>query len=467
MVGFILSQKIGNMLEEFCRYEAIWLLINHNDKEYMVNFYAPVNEYGKNIKWFFAYNQTEDDYEINRIREDEISENLRDRFIDVWEIRRNEKEQLIAERQKKAEKLESLDMFFDTTYSMHELINQCESYRIKDMVKQLLNTNIEKPKSKPRSIKRAIERAKDEKRIMTEKVKGPVETFNKQYKNMFKIEYRWDDKLAQPFHFKAALPVKSDYYIAGGKKYNIKNQAVKQFLDDYISEKNFVIFAEQLENGKLKIELMKRKMLDYAEPFSKRHIDKGILELTTDNVRFVINDLVNRIKAEEKKTITNYLADYYDSIEKVELYFNVNNKEDTEKHKAALFKDVAKLSLGQKVVAMLSFILAYSDYSGDYRPLILDQPEDSLDNRYIYKTLVYTLRRVKKKRQVIIATHNATIVTNAKAEQVIVLDSDGKHGHIKCMGYPNEDRIKKNIINNLEGGSESFKHKMFIYNPVL
>lgn len=63
---------------------------------------------------------------------------------------------------------------------------------------------------------------------------------------------------------------------------------------------------------------------------------------------------------------------------------------------------------------MLSFVIAYSDYSNDYRPLILDQPEDSLDNRYIYKTLVYTLRKTKQKRQVIIATHNATIVTNAK-----------------------------------------------------
>lgn len=46
--------------------------------------------------------------------------------------------------------------------------------------------------------------------------------------------------------------------------------------------------------------------------------------------------------------------------------------------------DIKQLSLGQKVVAMLSFILGYSKYAGDYRPLILDQPEDDLDSQYIH-----------------------------------------------------------------------------------
>ena len=54
---------------------------------------------------------------------------------------------------------------------------------------------------------------------------------------------------------------------------------------------------------------------------------------------------------------------------------------------------ITPLSLGQKVVAMMTFILGYSDYSGDYRPLIIDQPEDNLDNQYIYKNLVAQLRQ--------------------------------------------------------------------------
>ena len=104
--------------------------------------------------------------------------------------------------------------------------------------------------------------------------------------------------------------------------------------------------------------------------------------------------------------------------------------------------------LGQKVVAMLSFVLAYSDYSEDYRPLIIDQPEDNLDNQYIYKNLVNQLRQIKKKRQVIIATHNATIVTNAKADLVCVMESDNTHGWVETSGYPSDIKIKKKILLN-------------------
>ena len=84
-----------------------------------------------------------------------------------------------------------------------------------------------------------------------------------------------------------------------------------------------------------------------------------------------------------------------------------------------------------------------------------------------YKNLVVDLRKVKSKRQVIIATHNATIVTNAKADQVVVLGSDGDSGFIVAKGFPNEKRIKEHIVNYLEGGIDFFRHKAFIYEEIL
>lgn len=116
---------------------------------------------------------------------------------------------------------------------------------------------------------------------------------------------------------------------------------------------------------------------------------------------------------------------------------------------------------------MLDFILGYGEFIHDYRPLILDQPEDNLDSRYIYKNLVKQIRQTKDKRQIIMATHNATIVTNAMADQVCVMESDGNHGWVTASGYPSERKIKKHIINHLQGGIESFKHKQHIYDDVL
>ncbi|HHQ3835245.1 TPA: Spaf_1101 family AAA-like ATPase, partial [Streptococcus pneumoniae] len=143
------------------------------------------------------------------------------------------------------------------------------------------------------------------------------------------------------------------------------------------------------------------------------------------------------------------------------LEFNINSKESSQQLDI-LYKEVGVLSLGQKVVAMLDFLLAYSDYSKDFRPLIIDQPEDNLDNRYIYRHLVQQFRDVKAQRQIILATHNATIVTNSMTDQVVIMESDGVNGWIESQGYVSEKYIKNHIINQLEGGKDSFKHKMSI-----
>lgn len=148
------------------------------------------------------------------------------------------------------------------------------------------------------------------------------------------------------------------------------------------------------------------------------------------------------------------------------LEFNINSKESSQQLDI-LYKEVGVLSLGQKVVAMLDFLLAYSDYSKDFRPLIIDQPEDNLDNRYIYRHLVQQFRDVKAQRQIILATHNATIVTNSMTDQVVIMESDGVNEWIESQGYVSEKYIKNHIINQLEGGKDSFKHKMSIYETAL
>lgn len=148
------------------------------------------------------------------------------------------------------------------------------------------------------------------------------------------------------------------------------------------------------------------------------------------------------------------------------LEFNINSKESSQQLDI-LYKEVGVLSLGQKVVAMLDFLLAYSDYSKEFRPLIIDQPEDNLDNRYIYRHLVQQFRDVKAQRQIILATHNTTIVTNSMTDQVVIMESDGVNGWIESQGYVSEKYIKNHIINQLEGGKDSFKHKMSIYETAL
>ena len=171
------------------------------------------------------------------------------------------------------------------------------------------------------------------------------------------------------------------------------------------------------------------------------------------------------MKSDTIESIIQYLKIIVGQIEEFRLLFNINSS--TTSNKGEDYRNIRNLSLGQKVVAKLDFILGYGTYIGDKRPLIIDQPEDNLDNQYIYHNLVKQLRKVKQERQVIIATHNATIVTNAMTDQVCVMNSDGKHGWVERTGYPSEEKIKRDIVNYLEGGVESFKHKSKIYRAVL
>lgn len=208
-------------------------------------------------------------------------------------------------------------------------------------------------------------------------------------------------------------------------------------------------------------------VMNYTEIQTFRMVETETVILSEENVEIFFKKVENVIFSKDNISIlSKALKNYVASCERYNLMFNVNHKENAGNDRV-LFKSISRLSMGQKVVAMLSFVLSYSDFSQDYRPLIIDQPEDNLDNQYIYKNLVKQLREIKSKRQIIIATHNATIVTNAKAEQVVVMESDNEHGWIKTMGYPNDKRIITQIVNNLEGGKDSFQHKCFIYADVI
>jgi energy-coupling factor transporter ATP-binding protein EcfA2 len=114
------------------------------------------------------------------------------------------------------------------------------------------------------------------------------------------------------------------------------------------------------------------------------------------------------------------------------------------------FKDASDLSRGQKCTALLPILLARRD-----SPLIIDQPEDNLDNHFIFETVVNAVQRLKSRRQMIFITHNANIPVLAEAELVLVMNSDGRVGFVEKSGTV--DDCREQIIDLLEGGREAFE----------
>ncbi len=118
------------------------------------------------------------------------------------------------------------------------------------------------------------------------------------------------------------------------------------------------------------------------------------------------------------------------------------------------YNPISDGSPGQKTATLLAFFLSYDD-----SPLILDQPEDDLDNRLIYDLIVEQLRRIKPNRQVIVVTHNANIVVNGDAELVVALDAKQGQTEQSVADCLQVEKVRKTICDIMEGGEIAFKQR--------
>ena len=124
--------------------------------------------------------------------------------------------------------------------------------------------------------------------------------------------------------------------------------------------------------------------------------------------------------------------------------------------------DIRNLSPGTRGIVLVLLYLALDD--ADDRPLIIDQPEENLDPKSIYDELVPLFQAAKRERQVIMVTHNANLVVNTDADQIIIADA----GPQPVAGLPpityrsgglDEASIRKIVCDTLEGGELAFRDR--------
>ena len=124
--------------------------------------------------------------------------------------------------------------------------------------------------------------------------------------------------------------------------------------------------------------------------------------------------------------------------------------------------ELEKLSPGTRGIVLVLLYLALDD--GDDRPLIIDQPEENLDPKSIYDELVPLFEDAKKKRQVIMVTHNANLVVNTDADQIVVAHAgpqpaEGLPAFTYRSGGLDEADIRKVVCDILEGGERAFRDR--------
>ena len=135
------------------------------------------------------------------------------------------------------------------------------------------------------------------------------------------------------------------------------------------------------------------------------------------------------------------------------------------------------MSQGKQAFVILKLLL---EFSKKECPILIDQPEDSLDNRAIYNELVKYLIDKKKERQILLVTHNANVFVSADAEQIIVANQQGGKspnvdeykfqyvsGGLEFTKYKDDNidstllsqGVREHVCEILEGGNEAFKKR--------
>jgi predicted ATPase len=122
------------------------------------------------------------------------------------------------------------------------------------------------------------------------------------------------------------------------------------------------------------------------------------------------------------------------------------------------YKGIDFLSMGQRCTTILPIILSHKE-----RIIILDQPEDHLDNAFVVGTLVKAVIGRAGGAQTIVATHNPNIPVLGDADRVIHLDSDGTRCFVHAAGPVNNRQIVEAITTIMEGGRDAFKRRSEFY----
>jgi ABC-type lipoprotein export system ATPase subunit len=239
--------------------------------------------------------------------------------------------------------------------------------------------------------------------------------------------YRVDIKIGQGRFspsFEHAVKTKMDYRTTSVYRAKALSEAMSPIeFTEYISKKNRTPFKQILDQNKEVV-------------FSEDDISR----------------IYDRYSSEEDWS--EYEAMEFDDLPSI-----VVTKKPERPTDVAVSKSISKLSLGQQQSIILSILL----HSENKWPLLIDQPEDNLDNEFIFNVIVQNLRKVKEVRQVIVVTHNPNIAVLGDAELVLPLKSTSAKSYITDKGAIDNENTRKLSCTILEGGESAFRQRKSVY----
>lgn len=272
------------------------------------------------------------------------------------------------------------------------------------------------------------------------------------------------------------------------EKYNERNQCLKEI---YNKRKEVIAIYQQvkskldakiannkslLKNYDIRIEASLGLRTSFSDEFlsfvnqsksgSFRGIESGLSAVqvliknadlqSEDGIESFCNSFIEKLKRNDEKEL--YVQD---QVEDRQSLYNYLFSLDYLTNNYSIMqgdKDLSVLSPGEKGALLLVFYLLLDM---DNIPLILDQPEDNLDNDSVANILVGFIKEAKKKRQIIMVTHNPNLAVVADAEQIIYVSIDKKDGNKVSIGSGSIENpvTNRHIVDVLEGAMSAFRKR--------
>jgi len=189
-------------------------------------------------------------------------------------------------------------------------------------------------------------------------------------------------------------------------------------------------------------------LLRYEATRESRHLEKSAKDAGIEISRMkVLADFLLATIPHEQLLALQYQAIPQD---RPEILYNIGNGN---------YQPLNAVSVGQKATAML--IMALSD---GVMPIVIDQPEDSLDIRSIWEDICVKLRNGKERRQFIFTTHNSSLAVASDTDCFTVVEGDALTGRIMYSGSMDHGPMSEEVLKYLEGGVTTYQRKYTKYN---
>lgn len=223
---------------------------------------------------------------------------------------------------------------------------------------------------------------------------------------------------------------------------SISDKEIPKKLLSFIAKSYTGIFAGATESQNKMNELINN--CDFNKSDDVCNFINNVLECVYENIDISAKKIKDKEQFYEMLTSLKYID--------VEYNLNMNGK------------SLRELSAGQRGIVLLMFYLALSKKE---IPIIIDQPEDNLDNQSVYWSLVPCIREAKKKRQIIIVTHNPNIAIACDAEEIIYCSIEKKSNKITYeSGSIENSNVSDRVVKVLEGTMPAFNLRELKYSSL-